>query len=425
MLKVIHAGWIIPIRPKETILKNHSLIIQDSRIIALIPTTDWIAPSDNYESIDCTNDVLLPGLVNTQAGASLSLLRGIDHTDSRFASLQKGFLPQNFGAEADRFIKDSVLTAGAEMLLSGTTCFSEACTSGDHVAASTISLGMRSVPGILITDEPNIWGTNLDDSLEKAQSIYDQYRAHPLINWTFATQISDITQRNALSRLGTIGDELDLSLRIKIGNESDWTLSQLPSLTEFKLADLLGMKLIVSHVPPLRESEIQLIKENGIGICHTPSNSINKSYQECEISVLSSGGCDFGLGTDSSLNNSMFDLFKEMRIASLQLSPSDEKGAFNAFDIIELATLGGASVLGMEDDIGSLEPGKSADIVSVNLINGVNSPIYNIEKLIVNRGNSSQVRQVWVRGKQVVKDSALTTIDSKNLSDRARAWSLC
>ena len=78
MLKVIHAGWIIPIRPKETILKNHSLIIQDSRIIALIPTTDWIAPSDNYESIDCTNDVLLPGIVNTQAGASLSLLRGID-----------------------------------------------------------------------------------------------------------------------------------------------------------------------------------------------------------------------------------------------------------------------------------------------------------------------------------------------------------
>lgn len=420
MLKVIHAGWIIPIRPKNTILKNYSLIIQDSRIVELIPTIEWTEPSDEYESIDCTNDVLLPGLINTQAGASLSLLRGVDPTDIRHTWLQSGFLPQDFGGQADQFIKDSVLVAGAEMLLSGTTCFSESCVSGEHVAASTISLGMRSIPGILITNESNVWSTNLDDSFTKAQSLYDKYRSHPLINWTFATQISDITQRDTLSRLGTIGDELDVSLRLKIGTN----LSEAPNLTELELANLISMKLIVSHVPPVRESEIQLIKKNRIGICHTPSNSINKSNQECDISALSDNGCDFGLATDSSSNNSMFDLFKEMRIASLQLSPNDRDDMLNAFDIIELATLGGASVLGMQDDIGSLEPGKSADIVSINVANGVRGPLYNIEKLIVDRGDSSQVRQVWVRGKQVVKDSILTTIDSKNLSNRSQAWNL-
>ena len=420
MLQVIHAGWIIPIRPEKTILKNYSLIVQDSLIVALIPTTEWIEPSDEYESIDCRNDVLLPGLVNTQAGASLSLLRGVDHTDSRYSWLQKGFLPQNFGGQADRFIKDSVLIAGAEMLLSGTTCFSESCVSGEYVAAATISLGMRSVPGILITNESNIWSTNLDDSLTKAQNLYDQYRSHPLINWTFATQISDITQRDTLSRLGTIGDELDLSLRLNVSAN----LSQASNLMELELANLNGMKLIVSHVPPLHESEIQLVKKCGICICHTPSNSINKSNQECEISILTASGCDFGLGTDSTFNNSTFDLFKEMRVASLQLSPNDNEIVVNAFDIIELATLGGASVLGMENDIGSLEPGKSADIVSVNLTDGVSSPLCNIEKLIVNRGGSPQVRQVWVRGKQVVKDSMLTTIDSKNLSNRSQAWNL-
>ena len=140
--------------------------------------------------------------------------------------------------------------------------------------------------------------------------------------------------------------------------------------------------------------------------------------------MLTASGCDFGLGTDSAFNNSTFDLFKEMRVASLQLSPNDKEDVVNAFDVIELATLGGASVLGMENDIGSLEPGKSADIVSVNLTDGVRSPLCNIEKLIVNRGGSSQVRQVWVRGKQVVKDSVLTTIDSKNLSNRSQAWNL-
>ena len=140
--------------------------------------------------------------------------------------------------------------------------------------------------------------------------------------------------------------------------------------------------------------------------------------------MLSASGCDFGLSTDSSLNNSMFDLFQEMRVAALQLSSSREESILDAFDIIELATLGGASVLGMEDDIGSLEPGKSADIVSVNLIDRVSGPIYNIEKLITNRGDSSKVRHVWVRGKQVVKDSMLTTIDSKNLSHSSRAWNL-
>ncbi|MFL2583559.1 MAG: amidohydrolase family protein [Gammaproteobacteria bacterium] len=420
MLQVIHAGWIIPIRPEKTILKNYSLIVQDSLIVALIPTTEWIEPSDEYESIDCRNDVLLPGLVNTQAGASLSLLRGVDHTDSRYSWLQKGFLPQNFGGQADRFIKDSVLIAGAEMLLSGTTCFSESCVSGEYVAAATISLGMRSVPGILITNESNIWSTNLDDSLTKAQNLYDQYRSHPLINWTFATQISDITQRDTLSRLGTIGDELDLSLRLNVSAN----LSQASNLMELELANLNGMKLIVSHVPPLHESEIQLVKKCGICICHTPSNSINKSNQECEISILTASGCDFGLGTDSTFNNSTFDLFKEMRVASLQLSHNDNELVVNAFDIIELATLGGASVLGMENDIGSLEPGKSADIVSVHLTDGVSSPLCNIEKLIVNRGDSCQVRQVWVRGKQVVKDSMLTTIDSKNLSNRVQGWNL-
>ncbi len=420
MLQVIHAGWIIPIRPEKTILKNYSLIVQDSLIVALIPTTEWIEPSDEYESIDCRNDVLLPGLVNTQAGASLSLLRGVDHTDSRYSWLQKGFLPQNFGGQADRFIKDSVLIAGAEMLLSGTTCFSESCVSGEYVAAATISLGMRSVPGILITNESNIWSANLDDSLTKAQNLYDKYRSHPLINWTFATQISDITQRDTLSRLGTIGDELDLSLRLNVSAN----LSQASNLMELELANLNGMKLIVSHVPPLHESEIQLVKKCGICICHTPSNSINKSNQECEISILTASGCDFGLGTDSTFNNSTFDLFKEMRVASLQLSHNDNELVVNAFDIIELATLGGASVLGMENDIGSLEPGKSADIVSVHLTDGVSSPLCNIEKLIVNRGDSCQVRQVWVRGKQVVKDSMLTTIDSKNLSNRVQGWNL-
>ena len=420
MLQVIHAGWIIPIRPEKTILKNYSLIVQDSLIVALIPTTEWIEPSGAYESIDCRNDVLLPGLVNTQAGASLSLLRGVDHTDSRYSWLKKGFLPQNFGGQADRFIKDSVLIAGAEMLLSGTTCFSESCVSGEHLAAATISLGMRSVPGILITNESNIWSANLDDSLTKAQNLYDKYRSHPLINWTFATQISDITQRDTLSRLGTIGDELDLSLRLNVSAN----LSQASNLMELELANLIGMKLIVSHVPPLRESEIQLVKKCGICVCHTPSNSINKNNQECEINILAASGCDFGLGTDSTFNNSTFDLFKEMRVASLQLSPNDNEIVVNAFDIIELATLGGASVLGMENDIGSLEPGKSADIVSVNLTDGVSSPLCNIEKLIVNRGGSPQVRQVWVRGKQVVKDSMLTTIDSKNLSNRSQAWNL-
>ena len=113
-----------------------------------------------------------------------------------------------------------------------------------------------------------------------------------------------------------------------------------------------------------------------------------------------------------------------MRVASIQLSHNDNELVVNAFDIIELATLGGASVLGMENDIGSLEPGKSADIVSVHLTDGVSSPLCNIEKLIVNRGDSCQVRQVWVRGKQVVKDSMLTTIDSKNLSNRVQGWNL-
>lgn len=129
-----------------------------------------------------------------------------------------------------------------------------------------------------------------------------------------------------------------------------------------------------------------------------------------------------GLGTDSTVNNSDYDLFKEMRISSLQHFNSGRPKKLSAFEILELATLGGASVLGLEQEVGSLEPGKSADIISIK-INSSTGPVYNVPEQIINRIGRLQINQVWVRGRRVVQNGALSTIESKVLDNKSQAWS--
>ncbi len=422
MLQAIHAGWIIPIRPKNKIFRHHTLVLQDSRIVNILPTSEWGVLNGQCESIDCRKELLLPGLVNTQAGASMSLLRGVEATDHRRSWIKKGFLPENVYLEAEHFTRDSSLLAGAEMLLSGTTCFGEVCVLGEEVAASSISLGMRCVLGILITEKPSIWAKNASEYLLKAQNLYDKYRSHPLVKWSFATQMSDISQTGTLDRIQTIGDELDISLRIRIRPNNNYLSKSSSEFEKLKLANLITPKLVVSHVPFLPSSDLQLIQGQGINICHVPSNSIKDENQECAVNIIKNSQCKVGLGTDSTVNNSDYDLFKEMRISSLQHFNSGRPKKLSAFEILELATLGGASVLGLEQEVGSLEPGKSADIISIK-INSSTGPVYNVPEQIINRIGRLQINQVWVRGRRVVQNGALSTIESKVLDNKSQAWS--
>jgi 5-methylthioadenosine/S-adenosylhomocysteine deaminase len=326
------------------------------------------------------------------------------------------------------FVRDGTRHAIAEMLRSGTTCFNDMYFFPDHTAAVAAELGMRASVGLIVIDFPTAWAKDAQEYFAKAVQVHDEYRNHPLITTAFAPHAPYTVSDDALSRVGALAEEMDLNIHIHVhetAHEVDTALAQtgLRPLQRLQRLGLLSPRLLAVHMTALDASDIELAAAHNIHIAHCPHSNLKLTSGFCQVHRLQQTGLNVALGTDGAASNNSLDMLAEMRLAALLgKAVSGEPTALPATRALRMATLDGARALGLEEQIGSLLPGKQADLIAIDLGGICTQPLYDPVSQIVYSASRGLVSDVWVAGRHVLDDRTLTTVDEAQIRQTAAVW---
>lgn len=425
---LIHAEWIIPIEPDETILENHSVAIHDGLILELLPTKQAGAKYRATQNFTLDKHVLMPGLINAHTHTAMSLLRGIADDLPLMTWLQEHIWPAEQKWVSEDFVRDGSELAMAEMLRGGTTCFNDMYFFPEVTANSAAQCGIRAVIGLIVIDFPTAWGNGPDEYLEKGLKIHDQYRNSPHIHTAFAPHAPYTVSDAPLKRIQMLAEELDIPIHMHIhetAHEVNEATEQsgIRPLQRLNALGLVGPRLTAVHMTQLNDDEIKLLAENGSSVVHCPESNLKLASGFCQVDKLVKAGVNVALGTDSAASNNDLDMLGEIRTAALlSKGVSLDPTSLSAHQALKMATLNGAEALGLGKITGSLVAGKAADLIAVDLSALETHPIYNVASQLIYAANRHQVREVWVNGEHLLRDGDLVTLDQEKLKQQAMEW---
>jgi 5-methylthioadenosine/S-adenosylhomocysteine deaminase len=425
---LIHARWIVPVEPDGATLDYHSLAIRDGRIVAILPSAAARARYQARDTVELPTHALIPGLVNAHTHAAMSLFRGLADDLPLMDWLTKHMWPAEARWVSAEFVRDGVRLAAAEMLKSGTTCVNDMYFFPEDAAAVLREAGMRACIGLILIDFPTSYAQTADDYFDKGLKLHDSLRHDPLISTAFAPHAPYSVSDGPLAKIRTVNNELNLPVHMHVhetAHEVDEALAKTGKrpLARLDALDLLGPTLMAVHMTQLQAEEITRLAEAGASVVHCPESNLKLASGFCPVQALLKAGVNVALGTDGAASNNDLDLLDEMRVAALLAKAvSGDATAVPAHTALRMATLNGAKALGLDDRIGSLKPGKAADITAVDLSALPSQPVYDPVSQIVYSVGREQVTDVWVAGRRLLAHRALTTLDEAAILRRAQAW---
>ena len=425
---VIAARWVVPIRPENTVLENHCIVVKDDIIIDIIPIEHISVSYPNATLIKRPNHVLMPGLVNAHTHSAMSLLRGIADDLPLMEWLNNHIWPVEAEHVGDAFMRDGVELAIGEMLLSGTTCFNDMYFFPNIVAETAQKHGMRAVVGLIVIDFPSAWASNADEYFSKGIDVQDQCKQLPLVTTAMAPHAPYTVNDDNLTRTRVLADELVVPVHMHVHEtehevqESQNMLNMRP-IERLQKLGLLNARLLAVHMTQLNDDEISAIADNGVNVIHCPESNLKLNSGYCPVHQLIESGVNVALGTDGAASNNDLDMFGEMQTAALiAKTVANDATALPAKTVLEMATINGAKALGLEDKIGSIEVGKQADLIAVDLDHLSTQPVYDPIAQLVYAVSRQQVSDVWVAGKHQVSNHELQHMDHAQLIHTAQQW---
>ncbi|QBQ54685.1 TRZ/ATZ family hydrolase [Nitrosococcus wardiae] len=425
---LIYAPWIIPVIPENQILENHCLAIHQGRIVDCLPRAHAEVRYQNAHLIELTQHALIPGLVNTHTHSPMSLLRGLADDLPLMEWLEGYIWPAESKWVSETFVRDGALLAIAEMLRGGITCFNDMYFFPEIVAQVAAKVGMRAVIGMIVIDFPSSWAKTSEDYIRKGLELNDQYRAHPLIKTAFAPHAPYTVSDGPLKQVATLAKELNIPVHMHLhetAEEVNRGLAQygVRPLERLQRLGLLSSQLLAVHMTQLTDQEIQTLAASSAHVIHCPESNLKLASGFCPVAKLYQAGVNIALGTDGAASNNDLDMFVEMRLAALLAKAlAGDASAIPANQALRMATLNGAKALGLEQEIGSLEIGKVADIVAVNLGELETQPLYDPTSQLVYTAGRDRVSDVWIAGQQVLKKRQFTTLDESLILSQTQAW---
>ena len=425
---LISARWVIPIAPINQILEHYSVAIRDDRIVGLLPTEAATQQYQASEQVDLKDHVLMPGLINAHTHTPMNLFRGLADDLKLMDWLNNHVWPAEKNVINKQSIEDGCRLAIAEMLRGGTTCFNEMYFFPNETAHTAIGEGMRACIGHTIMNVPTGWAQNEEEYIKKAQEAYQSRPKHSLISWSIAPQGCYTNSDQSLTAAKDLADELGLpinmhvqetqdEIEIEIQNHAKRPLQRLHDL------GLLSKKFIAVHMVHLTSEEITLIKEMGCQVVHCPESNLKLASGFAPITKMLDAGINVALGTDGAASNNDLDMFSELRTAAfIAKAINHDSTALPAHQALEMATINGAKAIGLDHDIGSIELGKAADIIAINLNHLFTQPIYNPISHLAYAVNRLQVSDVWIAGNQLLKNGEFTQLDIDRTLANIQQW---
>jgi 5-methylthioadenosine/S-adenosylhomocysteine deaminase len=425
---LIHARWVVPVEPDAVVHEHYAVAVQDGRILELLPSDDADARYRARDTVRLGNHLLLPGFINAHTHSAMSLFRGLADDLPLMDWLQRHIWPAEAKWVTAEFVRDGSELAIAEMLKGGTTCFGDMYFYPEDTARACLAVGMRAVVGMILIDFPTGYAQTPDEYLHKGLALRDRLRASELVTTAFAPHAPYTVSDAALTKLRTLNDELNLPVHMHVHEtahevrEAEKATGKRP-LARLAELNLLQPNLAAVHMTQLTDADIALLAQTGVNVTHCPASNLKLASGFCPVHALLTAGVSVALGTDGAASNNDLDMIEEMRLAALLAKGvAADATAVPAHTALRMATLNGARALGLEERVGSLRPGKAADLTAVDLSRLVTEPVYDPVSQLVYAAGRDQVTDVWVNGRRQLQDGVLTSLDEAAVLEKARRW---
>lgn len=419
--------WVVPVESGGA-LADHAVAVRNGTILDLLPADMALARYAADRTVVLPGQAVIPGLVNLHGHAAMSLMRGFADDLPFTAWLHDRIGPAEKRLVSESFVRDGTLLAAAEMLSGGITTSNESYLFPQAAGEAFLQAGMRATLGLWVSEVPSAYAAGADDCLTKGLALRDALKDEPLLAFAFAPHAPGTTSDDTLGRINTLAEQLGLSIHARVHETAEEIRDSLNRcgvrpLERLARLGLLGPTFVAMHAVHLSDAEIESLASHGCHVGHCPSSDLKLARGVAPVADLLRAGVNLGLGTDSAASNNRLDLFAEMRLAALLAKgASGDATAFPAAAALEAATLGAARALNLDDRIGSIAPGKRADLVAVDLRGPTSVPVFDPVSHLVYVAGREHVTHVWVDGKLKLNEGRLVDLHTDDLAARAAYW---
>jgi 5-methylthioadenosine/S-adenosylhomocysteine deaminase len=427
---ILTGGTVVVMNQNRQLIENGAIAIQADKILAVGTASEIAGQYTATETIDCTGKALIPGLINTHTHVPMTLLRGLAD-DLRLDVWLMGYMiPVEREFVSPEFVRLGTLLACAEMIKGGTTCFADMYYFEDDLAKATAEAGMRAVCAQSVMKFPTPDAPSWEVALNYTRDYIQRWKGHPLIVPAVGPHAPYTCPPEILKACTELALEFDVPLHIHIAEtslevENSRKEHNMPVVPWVKKQGVLEAKVIAAHCVHIDEGEIRTLKNAGAGVAHNPTSNLKLASGIAPIKQMLEAGVKVGIGTDGPASNNDLDMFEEMRLAAiLAKGATGDPTVLPAREALAMATIGGANALHLEDITGSLEVGKRADIVVVDLNVTHNSPRFmrdpeSLYSQLVYVSKSTDVTHVFCNGKILLRDRELLTLNETELKREA------
>jgi 5-methylthioadenosine/S-adenosylhomocysteine deaminase len=422
---LIEAKWILPIAPENTVLENHSLAVHNGEIIEVLSADEAKEKYYADEFLDLKSHVLMPGLVNSHTHTPMNLFRGLADDLDLMDWLNNYIWPAEGKIISAESTALGAKLAFAEMIRGGTTCFNDHYFFPDAIAQAANEVGIRGRVGLLIMNCPTLWAKDEAEGIKACEKILATDYDFPLTEWAVAVHATYTASDEGLATAKRLSDQYQLPVHMHVHETAaelsmeDERSGQRP-LARIDKAGLLNDRFVAVHMVHLNDEDLKRVKDSGCHIVLCPDSNLKLASGVPPISRMLEHTQNLAIGTDGAASNNDLDMFAETRLAAMlaKVSGSDPK-LVPAPRALEMATLGGARALHLDHKIGSLEAGKAADMIAIDLDDLFTTPCFNPMSQLVYSASRTQVTDVWVAGRRLLKDSQFTRISLDELLKQA------
>ena len=426
--QILSPKWLVPVVPRGMILENHSLVIEGAKIAAICLRDEALKRYPDFEEVRLEQHVLTPGFVNVHGHAAMTLLRGYADDKALMDWLNNFIWPAENQFVTHEFVYDGTALAVAEMIRGGTTAGIDTYFFPNASSSAYIDLGFRAQVSMPVIQFPTPWAAGEDEHIAKAVEVHSELAGQALITTALAPHAPYTVTDEGFEKIVVKADELGLPLHLHLHETATEVEDAVNANGERPIARMNRLGVIkptlqAVHMTQLTMEEIDLLAQKGVSIAHCPDSNLKLGSGYCPVPQLQAAGVNVGIGTDGVASNNNLDMSAELRSAALLAKGiSEDPTQVSAETALEMGTINGARLMGLEDKIGSLEVGKQADIIAIDLSDPLSQPVHHPVSQIVYSTTGEQVSHVWINGTPKLRQKRFVDLDIPSVLAKADGW---
>ncbi len=430
---ILHNAVVLTMDSAMSIYEPGAVGLTNDKIVAVGPEEKLLKNYQANEIIDCQDKVLMPGLINAHTHVPMTLLRGLED-DSRLDVWLLGYMmPVERAFVSPEFVRLGTSLACVELIRSGVTCFADMYYFEEDVAQVTAEAGLRAVCSQTVMKFQTPDADFYEESLDAARTFIERWKDHPLIVPSVAPHAPFTCTEEILRETAALAVEFDVPLHTHLAETSTEVENMrreqdMPVIPYVKKHDLFEAKVLAAHCVHIDDGEIHTLEHHHAGVAHNPSSNLKLASGFAPVAKMLERGVNVGIGTDGPASNNDLDMFEEIRLAAfIAKGASGDPTALPASQVMQMATRIGAKALFIDDITGSLETGKRADLILINVATLHNSPRFRrdsdgIYAQIVYAAKSNDVTDTMVNGKWLMRERQLLTLQEGELLSQAAEY---